>query len=38
MSMTCSTFAGDLNPIDLLRLRELFGIPNFCGDKFQDAR
>jgi hypothetical protein len=37
-SVNLVTFAGDLNPIDLLRLRGHFGIPNFSGDKFQDAR
>jgi hypothetical protein len=37
-SVNLVTFAGDLNPIDLLRLRGHFGIPNFNGDKFQDAR
>jgi hypothetical protein len=37
-SVSLVTFAGDLNPIDLLRLRGHFGIPNFNGDKFQDAR
>ena len=37
-SVNLVTFAGDLNPIDLLRLRGHFGIPYFNGDKFQDAR
>jgi hypothetical protein len=37
-SVNLVTFAGDLNPIDLLRLRGHFGIPNFSGDKFQDAQ
>jgi hypothetical protein len=37
-SVSLVTFAGDLNPIDILRLRGHFGIPNFSGDKFEDAR
>jgi hypothetical protein len=37
-SVNLVTFAGDLNPVDLLRLRGHFGIPNFSGDNFQDAR
>lgn len=36
-SVNLVTFAGDLNPIDLLRLRGHFGIPNFSADKFDDA-
>jgi hypothetical protein len=36
-SVSLVTFAGNLNPIDLLRLRGHFGIPNFSGDSFHDA-
>lgn len=36
-SVSLVTFAGDLNPIDLLRLRGHFGIPNFSGDRFDSA-
>lgn len=36
-SVSLITFAGDLNPVDLLRLRGHFGIPNFSGDKLEDA-
>jgi hypothetical protein len=36
-SVSLVTFAGDLNPIDLLRLRGHFGIPNFSGDKFDEV-
>lgn len=36
-SVSLVTFAGNLNPIDLLRLRGHFGIPNFTGDSFHDA-
>ena len=37
-SVSLVTFAGDLSPVDLLHLRGHFGIPNFSGDKFEDAR
>jgi len=37
-SVSLVTFAGDLNPVDLLRLRGHFGIPNFPSDKLDDAR
>lgn len=36
-SVSLVTFAGNLNPIDLLRLRGHFGIPSFSGDSFHDA-
>jgi len=36
-SVSLVTFAGDLNPIDLMHLRGHFGIPRFSGDKFQDT-
>ncbi|MFC5863549.1 hypothetical protein ACFPT7_14680 [Acidicapsa dinghuensis] len=36
-SVSLVTFAGNLNPVDLLRLRGHFGIPNFPGDSFHDA-
>lgn len=36
-SVSLVTFAGNLNPIDLLRLRGHFGIPNFSGDSFHEA-
>jgi hypothetical protein len=36
-SVSLVTFAGDLNPVDLLRLRGHFGIPNFPSDKLQDS-
>lgn len=35
-SVSLVTFAGDLNPVDLLRLRGHFGIPNFPSDKLQE--
>jgi hypothetical protein len=37
-SVSLVTFAGDLNPLDILRLRGHFGIPNFSGDKFDDEK
>jgi hypothetical protein len=37
-SLTLVTVAGNLNPIDLLRLRGRFGIPRFDGDNLKDAK
>jgi hypothetical protein len=37
-SVSVVTFAGNLNPIDLLHLRGHFGIPNFSGDSLQESR
>jgi hypothetical protein len=37
-SLSLVTFAGTLNPVDLLRLRGHFGIPNFGGEKFEEAK
>jgi hypothetical protein len=36
-SLTLVTVAGNLNPVDLLRLRGHFGIPRFDGDGLRDA-
>jgi hypothetical protein len=37
-SVSLVTFAGNLDPLDLLRLRGHFGIPGFNGDKFTSPR
>lgn len=37
-SLTLVTVAGNLNPIDLLRLRGHFGIPRFDGDGVREMR
>lgn len=37
-SLTLVTVAGNLNPVDLMRLRGHFGIPRFEGDDIKDAR
>jgi hypothetical protein len=37
-SLTLVTVAGNLSPIDLLHLRGHFGIPNFNGSDFKDAK
>ena len=37
-SVSLVTFAGNLDPVDILKLRGHFGIPNFSGDKLEDAR
>jgi hypothetical protein len=37
-SLTLVTMAGNLNPIDLLRLRGRFGIPRFDGDNLKDGK
>jgi hypothetical protein len=36
-SVSLVTFAGNLSPTDLLRLRGHFGIPRFDGDRLNDA-
>ncbi len=35
-SLALVALKGDLNPLDLLRLRGHFGIPSFAGDGFKD--
>ncbi len=37
-SVSLVTFAGNLDPVDILKLRGHFGIPKFDGDSLQDAR
>jgi len=37
-SVSLVTFAGNLDPLDLLHLRGHFGIPSFGGDKFEGVR
>jgi hypothetical protein len=36
-SLTLVTMAGNLSPVDLLRLRGHFGIPKFAGDVLKDT-
>jgi hypothetical protein len=36
-SLTLVTMAGNLSPVDLLRLRGHFGIPKFAGDALKDT-
>jgi len=37
-SLTLVTVAGNVSPVDILRLRGHFGIPRFDGDSLSDAK
>jgi hypothetical protein len=37
-SLTLATMAGNLSPLDVLRLRGHFGIPRFDGDQFREVK
>jgi hypothetical protein len=37
-SLTLLTIAGNINPVDIMHLRGKFGIPNFNGGDFKDAK
>jgi hypothetical protein len=37
-SLTLVTVAGDVSPVDILRLRGHFGIPRFAGNGLSDVK